>query len=95
MWLAAMAEVAVPARRHQRHDNAISRLQTADSRPDLGYDTCSFVAEYDRHWLWHAAITHVQVAVTDPCRFHAHQHLALTRRIQRNFLDDGRLSSFV
>ncbi len=95
MRLTAAAEVAAPARWHKCQDNAISWLQTGDSQPDLDDDPGSFVAKYDGQWLRDSTVTHMQVAVTDTGGLHAHQHLALTRRIQRNFLDDGGLPGFI
>src|SRR6266496_2611247 len=95
MRLATMTIVTVPARGHQCQNNVISRMQTGDSRPDLGYDTGALVTEHERHWLGYGTITHVQIAVTDTSCRHANQHLVLTRRVQCNLFDDSWLSSLV
>src|SRR5947209_5091480 len=95
MGLTALTEVAMSAGWHDGQDNAVARMQAAHSLSDLGDNAGAFMTEHDGQWLWYHAITHMQVAVTDASCLHTHQHLALTRRVQCDFLDDGRLSNFV
>src|SRR6266702_781174 len=95
MRLTPVAEVTVSACRHQCQDNTISWVQAADSRPNLGHDTGTFMTEHDGQWFWYCSVAYVQVAAANASRLHAHQHPTLMRRIQRSFLDDGRLSRFV
>src|SRR5690242_15867369 len=95
MGLTALAEVAMSARWHDGQDNAVSRMQTGHPLSDLGDDAGTFMTEYEGQWLWYHSVTHMQVAVTDASCLHTHQHLALTRGVQCDFLDDGRLPDFV
>jgi hypothetical protein len=58
-------------------------------------DACCFVAEYDREGRGVEPIDRVEVGMADAARREAHLHLALTRRVESNLLDDERPAELV
>ena len=65
----------------------VARLHALDPRADLGHDAGRLVAEHERQRLRQIAVDHVEVAVADPARRDADEHLPGLRRRQLDVED--------
>src|SRR5262249_38786027 len=85
--VAGETPAAAPARRAPAEDHAVARREPLDALAELLDDPGRLVPEQRRERLCHAVVEHVQVAVADPGRLDADEHLARARRVEDDLLD--------
>jgi branched-chain amino acid transport system ATP-binding protein len=85
--VAAHAPATRTAGRAPAEDDAIPRCERGDAAADLFDHTGSFVAQQHGQTMRPAGLDDVQIAVANPARFDADEHLAFARSVDLDLLE--------